>query len=50
VALHSATDDSCVTSVDWATIPLAPENGCHGGIVHFQGNRSRRFGYRCRTS
>ena len=31
------TADAGVTGSDWVTIPLAPENGCHGGIVHYRG-------------
>jgi UDP-N-acetylmuramate--alanine ligase len=37
VAIRNATDDSSVSAVDWVTVPMAPENGCHGGIVHYRG-------------
>jgi UDP-N-acetylmuramate--alanine ligase len=29
--------DAVVNNVDWVTVPLAPVNGCLGGIVHYQG-------------
>ncbi|HEY7116260.1 MAG TPA: UDP-N-acetylmuramate--L-alanine ligase [Tepidisphaeraceae bacterium] len=37
VVVRTATDDAGVTGADWVTVPLAPHNGCHCGIVHYQG-------------
>lgn len=37
VAIRSATDDAPVTDGDWVTVPLAPQNGCPCGIVHYRG-------------
>jgi UDP-N-acetylmuramate--alanine ligase len=37
VVVRTATDEAGVTGADWVTVPLAPHNGCHCGIVHHQG-------------
>jgi UDP-N-acetylmuramate--alanine ligase len=37
VAIQNSVVDAGVDSVDWVTVPLAPINGCHGGIVHYHG-------------
>jgi UDP-N-acetylmuramate--alanine ligase len=37
VGIQSATADADLSKIDWVTVPLAPENGCHGGIVHYHG-------------
>jgi UDP-N-acetylmuramate--alanine ligase len=37
VAIQSSVIDAEVNNVDWVTVPLAPVNGCHGGIVHYRG-------------
>jgi len=37
VAIQSATVEEGLTAADWVTVPVASENGCHGGIVHYHG-------------
>jgi UDP-N-acetylmuramate--alanine ligase len=37
VAVRSALVDAAVADVDWVTVPFAPQNGCHGGVVHYHG-------------
>jgi len=37
VAIQSATVEEGLTAADWVTVPVASQNGCHGGIVHYHG-------------
>lgn len=37
VSVKSATDEAGVASTDWCTVSVGVQNGCHGGIVHYQG-------------
>jgi len=37
VAIQNATAEEGLMAADWVTVPVASQNGCHGGIVHYHG-------------